>query len=48
MINYQKVNQALNKSVDLIDTFSKLNKEELIYLKAVVETKINLDEISKL
>lgn len=48
MINYKKINEALDKSVDLINTFAELNREELIYLKAVVETKINLDETSKL
>lgn len=48
MINYKKINNIISKIIDVNESLNKLNKDELIYLKASIEIKLELDEISKL
>lgn len=48
MINYKKINNTISKIIDVYESLNKLNKDELIYLKASIEIKLELDKISKL
>lgn len=47
MIDYKKINNTISKIIDVYDSLKDLNKEELIYLKASVEIKLELDKLSK-
>lgn len=47
MINYKKINNTISKIIDVYDSLKDLNKEELIYLKASVEIKLELDKLSE-
>lgn len=48
MINYKKINNTISKIIDVYESLKELKKEELIYLKAAVEIKLELDKLSKL
>ena len=47
MINYKKINETISKISDVNKKLKELNKEELIYLKATIEIKLELDRLSK-
>lgn len=48
MINYKKINFSISKILELAESLSKLNKEELKYLKTAIEIKLKLDELEQL
>lgn len=48
MIDYKKINKIISKIIDILENLKDLNKEELIYLKAAIEIKLELDKLSKL
>lgn len=48
MINYKKINFSISKILELTESLSKLNKEELNYLKTAIEIKLKLDELEQL
>lgn len=47
MINYNKINDTILKIVNLCKSLKKLNKEELMYLKTLLEIKLYLDKFCK-
>lgn len=44
MINKEKINNTINKLLDVIHCLNSLTKDELHYLQNIVEIKLKIDE----
>ena len=48
MINIEKINNIINKLIDLANDLKDLSNDEILYIKTVTEIKIRLDELNRI
>ncbi len=48
MINIEKINNIINKLIDLANDLNDLSNDEILYIKTVTEIKIRLDELNQI
>lgn len=48
MINKERINNIINKLIDLINDLKDLSTDEILYIKTVTEVKVRLDELNQI
>lgn len=48
MINKERINNVINKLIDLINDLKDLSTDEILYIKTVTEVKVRLDELNQI